>query len=246
MRLYAPGNRARARATVLGGVLVGRQRALEWCETDVCCTGCGTIAACASVALATNGRGTRPTSNDSPAAPSIMKLGRALGKIAVPTRGHIARILLTRCAREVALLRAEGASVASIDRTLSDFGFRREFLSELAAAPSENPTRSANSHRDISDTEIRERCLFSVINAAARALEDGLVARPLDIDMIAVHGLGFPIYRGGPMFFADVVGSSRVHASISRYREQLGEEEWSPAPLLERLARDGKPFYGKP
>ena len=177
---------------------------------------------------------------------TIMKLGRSLGKIAVPTRGHVARTLLTRCAREVALLRAEGASVASIDRTLIDFGFSQEFLSELAAALAEKPTHSANSHREISDIEILERCLFSVVNAAARALENGSVARPLDIDMIGVHGLGFPVYRGGPMFFADAVGLSRVHASISRYREHVGEEDWSPAPLLERLARDGKSFYGKP
>src|SRR6185295_1000772 len=84
--------------------------------------------------------------------------------------------------------------------------------------------------RSISAEEIETRCLYSVVNEAARLLEAGLVARPLDVDMIWIHGCGFPLYRGGPLFFADQVGLGNVHGRIVQYRDEIGAEYWSPAP----------------
>ncbi|MCP5426348.1 MAG: enoyl-CoA hydratase/isomerase family protein [Gammaproteobacteria bacterium] len=97
--------------------------------------------------------------------------------------------------------------------------------------------------RNISDQEILERCLYVMINEGAKILEEGVAARPLDIDMIWVFGYGFPVYRGGPMFYADQLGLATVYEALLRYQEQLGAEFWKPAPLLEKLAKEGKGFY---
>ena len=60
-----------------------------------------------------------------------------------------------------------------------------------------------------------------------------------------IYGYGFPVYRGGPMFYADQIGLPATHAAILKYQEQVGREYWQPAPLLERLAGEGKGFYSK-
>ncbi len=97
--------------------------------------------------------------------------------------------------------------------------------------------------RDIGDQEILERCLYPLINEGAKILEEGIAARPLDIDIIWINGYGFPAYRGGPMFWADQIGLKNIVAAYRRYAEQLGAHYWTPAPLLEKLAREGKGFY---
>jgi len=99
--------------------------------------------------------------------------------------------------------------------------------------------------RPISDQEILERSICSMINEGAKILEEGIVARPLDIDIVWIYGYGFPVYRGGPMFYADQIGLKAVYDSVLRYQQQVGEEYWKPAPLLERLAKEGKSFYSK-
>lgn len=97
--------------------------------------------------------------------------------------------------------------------------------------------------RQIPDQEILERCLYAMINEGAKILSEGIAARPHDIDVIWVHGYGFPVYYGGPMFYADQMGLKNVYEAVLKYREQVGEEYWKPAPLLEKLAREGKGFY---
>ena len=99
--------------------------------------------------------------------------------------------------------------------------------------------------RAVSDQEILERCLYSMINEGAKILEEGIAARPLDIDIVWIYGYGFPVYRGGPMFYADQVGLKTVHEAILKYQDQVGAEYWKPAPLLEKLAREGKGFYSR-
>jgi len=96
--------------------------------------------------------------------------------------------------------------------------------------------------RAIPDQEILERCLYSMINEGAKILEEGIVARPLDIDIVWIHGFGFPTYRGGPMFYADEIGLKTVLEAIRKYRESLGAEYWTPAALLEKLAEQGRGF----
>lgn len=97
--------------------------------------------------------------------------------------------------------------------------------------------------RTISDQEILERCLYPMINEGAKILEEGIAARPLDIDIIWINGYGFPAYKGGPMFWADQIGLQNIVDAYARYAKQLGDHYWQPAPLLAKLAKEGKGFY---
>jgi 3-hydroxyacyl-CoA dehydrogenase len=96
--------------------------------------------------------------------------------------------------------------------------------------------------RQISDPEIVERCIFALANEGAKILEEGIALRASDIDMVYLTGYGFPLYRGGPMFYADTVGLKNVAAAMARYAEGRNGQYWKPAGLLARLAADGKTF----
>ncbi|AWN16892.1 3-hydroxyacyl-CoA dehydrogenase NAD-binding domain-containing protein [Salinisphaera sp. LB1] len=96
--------------------------------------------------------------------------------------------------------------------------------------------------REVSDEEIRERCLYVMINEGAKILEEGIAARPLDIDIVWIYGYGFPSYRGGPMFWADRLGLEHVRERIKAFHEDSGDPDWQIAPLLEKLAGEGKGF----
>jgi 3-hydroxyacyl-CoA dehydrogenase len=99
--------------------------------------------------------------------------------------------------------------------------------------------------RVIDDQEILERCLYAMINEGAKILEEGVAARAVDIDMICIHGFGFPVYRGGPLFYADQIGLATVQKKMLEYRDRHGVEYWTPAPLLEQLVAQGKGFYSE-
>ena len=95
--------------------------------------------------------------------------------------------------------------------------------------------------RTVADDEIVPRCLYPLVNEGAKILDEGLALRASDIDVIWMHGYGFPRYRGGPMFWADLVGLRTIYDTMSRLHDEHGE--WlKPAPLLERLATEGKGF----
>jgi 3-hydroxyacyl-CoA dehydrogenase len=96
--------------------------------------------------------------------------------------------------------------------------------------------------RKISDEEIVERCMFALANEGARILEEGIALRASDIDMVYLTGYGFPPYRGGPMFYADTVGLDKVVSSIKKFQAGYQGSQWQPAPLLARLAAEGKRF----
>lgn len=96
--------------------------------------------------------------------------------------------------------------------------------------------------REISDTEILERCLYALVNEGARILQEGIAASPADIDVIWVNGYGFPRTRGGPMFYADTVGLPKVLEAIRKYEAEQGAQYWTPAPLLQELATRGASF----
>ena len=95
--------------------------------------------------------------------------------------------------------------------------------------------------RDIQEEEILERCLYPLINEGAKILDEGLALRSSDIDVIWIYGYGFPAHRGGPMFTADRAGLGVVHDALCRLTEAHGDL-FAPAPLLERLAGEGKGF----
>ena len=96
--------------------------------------------------------------------------------------------------------------------------------------------------RQISDEEILERMVYPMINEGARILEEKIAARPSDIDVVWLYGYGWPIYRGGPMFYADQVGLKHIADRLSFYAKQTNDPSLEPAPLLKRLADEGKTF----
>ena len=98
--------------------------------------------------------------------------------------------------------------------------------------------------RRLCDEEIVERCIFALVNEGAKILEEGIALRASDIDLVYLAGYGFPAFRGGPMFYADTVGLYGVVQSMKRFAaNSRGDPEfWKPAPLLARLAADGKSF----
>ena len=96
-------------------------------------------------------------------------------------------------------------------------------------------------HRQIPAEEIVDRCIYALVNEGARILEEGYALRAVDIDIIYLNGYGFPAYRGGPMWYADTVGLRKVHDRICEFQRQHGEL-WEPAPLLKRLASEGRTF----
>jgi 3-hydroxyacyl-CoA dehydrogenase len=98
--------------------------------------------------------------------------------------------------------------------------------------------------RAIPDEEIVERCIYALANEGAHILEEGIALRASDIDVVYLTGYGFPPYRGGPMFYADTVGLDRVLKAIERFQKGYQGAQWRPAPLLARLASQGKRFNG--
>jgi 3-hydroxyacyl-CoA dehydrogenase len=98
--------------------------------------------------------------------------------------------------------------------------------------------------RKISDEEIVQRLVFALVNEAAHILEEGIANKASDIDIAYIFGYGFPPYRGGPMLYADEVGLFNVVQAMHRFAQNpLDDAEfWKPAPLLARLAAEGKTF----
>jgi 3-hydroxyacyl-CoA dehydrogenase len=98
--------------------------------------------------------------------------------------------------------------------------------------------------RKISDEEIVQRLVFSLVNEAAHILEEGIASKAGDIDMVYLTGYGFPIYRGGPMHYADQLGLFNVCMAMNSFAKNPNDdaEFWKPAPLLARLASEGKTF----
>ncbi|MET0660135.1 MAG: 3-hydroxyacyl-CoA dehydrogenase NAD-binding domain-containing protein [Steroidobacteraceae bacterium] len=99
--------------------------------------------------------------------------------------------------------------------------------------------KHGRSPRQLTDEEILERCIYPMINEGAKILEEGKAIRASDIDMIWVNGYGWPVYRGGPMFYADTVGLKTIVAKLKQYQPVLGPG-FTLSPLLERLAAEGK------
>ena len=98
--------------------------------------------------------------------------------------------------------------------------------------------------RKVSDEEIVQRLVYALINEGAHILEDGIASKSGDIDMVYLTGYGFPIYRGGPMHYASEVGLFNVVQAMDRFAKNPLDDAafWKPAPLLAKLAAEGKAF----
>ncbi len=95
--------------------------------------------------------------------------------------------------------------------------------------------------RQISDQEILERCLYTMVNEGAKILDEGIALRASDIDLVWINGYGWPVYRGGPMFWGELVGLKTIVERLEDYHARLGED-FAVSPLLKRLATEGKGF----
>ena len=98
--------------------------------------------------------------------------------------------------------------------------------------------------RPIGSEEIIERTIFPMINEGARILEEGIASRPGDIDVIWVYGYGWPVWRGGPMYYADRLGLGQVRDRLNLYAERSADDSLRPAALIRRLAAEGRGFAG--
>jgi 3-hydroxyacyl-CoA dehydrogenase len=105
----------------------------------------------------------------------------------------------------------------------------------------EESQRMGIQRRPISEDEIIKRCVYGMVNEGAKLLEQGIALRASDIDIVYVTGYGFPAHLGGPMYYADRIGLANVLADVERFHAQYGFW-WKPAPLLQRLAREGLRF----
>jgi len=115
---------------------------------------------------------------------------------------------------------------------------------EVAAMLEKHRASLGITPRQISDEEIVQRLVYALVNEGAKIVEEGIASRASDIDMVYLSGYGFPLHRGGPMHYADSKGLYNVAAAMKRFsRNPLDDGEfWTPAPLLARLAAEGKTF----
>jgi 3-hydroxyacyl-CoA dehydrogenase len=93
--------------------------------------------------------------------------------------------------------------------------------------------------RTIPDEEILERCIYPMINEGAKILEEGKAQRASDVDIVWINGYGWPVYRGGPMFYADLIGPDKILAKLKSFEAKMGDD-FKPAPLLESIAAEKK------
>ena len=103
-------------------------------------------------------------------------------------------------------------------------------------------SRLGINRRPIGHEEIVERMILPMINEGARILDEGIASRPGDIDVIWVYGYGWPVWRGGPMYYADRLGLPHVRDRLTFYADRSRDETLQPAPLLQRLAAEGRGF----
>jgi 3-hydroxyacyl-CoA dehydrogenase len=106
----------------------------------------------------------------------------------------------------------------------------------------EASSRLGINRRPIGQEEIVERMILPMINEGARILDEGIASRPGDIDVIWVHGYGWPVWRGGPMYYADRLGLPHVRDRLAFYADRSRDESLQPAPLLQRLAAERRGF----
>jgi 3-hydroxyacyl-CoA dehydrogenase len=194
-----------------------------------------------------------------------MTVVRRIGKLPVLVGvcdGFVGNRMVAQYAREAEFLLEEGATPGQVDGALQRFGLAMGRFGQKTGAgfyryetgsrtPVPDPlvndiieqcARQAGiQRRAIGDDEIVERCIYALVNEGAKVLEEGIAQRSSDIDLIYVNGYGFPAWRGGPMFYADSVGLAKVYERICEFHRQHGEF-WTPAPLLKRLAGEGKAF----
>jgi 3-hydroxyacyl-CoA dehydrogenase len=184
---------------------------------------------------------------------TVLKFAKANGKVAVLSRASedlIAdRVMCALRAPAEALL-IEGLQRDDVDRAIYDFGFptgpfqmtNSSGRSLLARhEPPRTPAADAKRQRRMPAEDIVARVLYPVVNEGAKLLEAGIALRASDIDVACILGYGWPVYTGGPMFWADTLGLPKIVAALEGSEVQHGAR-FKPAALLEQFAREGRKF----
>jgi 3-hydroxyacyl-CoA dehydrogenase len=117
---------------------------------------------------------------------------------------------------------------------------KREPDAQVSALIENIAEQQGISRRNITDEEIVDRLVLALVNEGAAILEEGIAARPSDIDIVYLNGYGFPVWRGGPMFYGDSLGLETTVNKLQGLQESTGDPCWEPAELLVRLAGEGK------
>jgi len=184
---------------------------------------------------------------------TVMRFAKTIGKVAVLSRAGedlIAdRVMGTLRAPAEALL-VEGLRREEVDQAIYDFGFptgpfqMTNSAGRRLLAREESPRTVAGDAQRRgrpSAEDVVARVLYPAVNEAAKLLEAGIALRASDIDVACILGYGWPVYTGGPMFWADTLGLPKVIAGLEEFEAQHGAR-FKPAALLERFARDGRKF----
>lgn len=162
---------------------------------------------------------------------------------AVPGPASAARPMLGALLREAGVVVTEGATIEFVRVCLAEWGWGEDALSRLdEIGPGSSRTRTAVDAPTIPREEIQMRCSLQFVNQALRCLADGEVSSPLDGDVGAVVGTGFPAFRGGPFRYVDAIGAPQILRRIETYRSRFGER-WAPAPLLVQLAEEDRRIH---
>lgn len=114
--------------------------------------------------------------------------------------------------------------------------------SDVSALFEEYSAKEGITRRKLSDEEILDRCLLPMVNEGAKILQEGIALRASDIDVVYVYGYGWPVYRGGPMHYANSLGLDTVVEKLRRYQAETGDETFAPSDYLLQLVDEGKPL----
>lgn len=175
---------------------------------------------------------------------TLMQFVKRIGRVPIVSdtgNGLIANRMLAARSREIAFMMAEGAASQQIGNVLATFGFPTKPVVPITP---QAPDDSGELCNRMTDDEILERCLLSIVNEGARLLDEGIAARPHDLDIAAVYGQGFPAHLGGPMFHADERGAASIVQALEHHARASGDARWQPSPCLVRLAEVSGSFYG--
>jgi 3-hydroxyacyl-CoA dehydrogenase len=181
----------------------------------------------------------RTASTGKEALAASIQLARRIGKLAVVSRaaeGFIARRAMGACFQAANELVLAGAAREDIDEAMVQFGFPSGPFSMMGAFPPAERVDARPIKRSPSD--LIERLLFPVVNESARILEEGVAIRASDIDTALIHAYGWPVYKGGPLFWARKLGLQRIVMGLQSMRG-AGGSRYEPASLLQRRAADG-------
>ena len=168
---------------------------------------------------------------------------RCRDELLEPTRGAQQRIGAGKVLEQPAdqrrrVFQDAGHHVELNRRAVSDFFRFFRVGHDPVKKPGDFAAGRGIEQRDVTDAEVLERCLYPMVNEGAKILDEGIAIRGSDIDVVWVNGYGWPLYRGGPMYWGDTIGAERIYNQVAAWHQQFGDR-WKPSQLLRETAEKG-------